>query len=180
VDGRFVAFASFASNLHPDDPDAISDVFVRDLVTNTTTLVSRAAGAAGAKGNDGSFDPALSADGRYVAFYSFTTNLDPDDTDTTADVFVRNLVANTARQARPRTAASRSPSPTDPGASSPPHGVQTAAAQPGGRRSRALTPVPRRFDNGLGRTMPQSATRGWGARGGRRAPASPRPELAAQ
>ena len=75
ADGRFVAFSSEASNLHPDDGDDDPDVFVRDLQTNTTTLVSRATGAAGAKGDGDSFDPAISADGRFVAFESTPTNL---------------------------------------------------------------------------------------------------------
>jgi Tol biopolymer transport system component len=95
ADGRFVAFESFASNLHPDDPDTTDDVFVRDLQANTTTLVSRAAGAAGAKGNDSSLRPAVSADGRFVAFASRASNLHPDDGDDTRDVFVRDLEANT-------------------------------------------------------------------------------------
>ena len=95
ADGRFVAFRSSASNLDPGDNDTIPDVFVRDLQTNTTTLVSRGSGAAGAKGNNSSLVPAISADGRYVAFYSFASNLDPDDTDTSTDVFVRDLQAST-------------------------------------------------------------------------------------
>ena len=93
ADGRFVAFTS-ASNLHPDD-GAPADVFVRDLQTNTTTLVSRAAGAGGATGDGNSFEPSISADGRFVAFHSSSSNLDPDDDDTTTDVFVRDLQANT-------------------------------------------------------------------------------------
>lgn len=50
-DGRFVAFVSAASNVHPDDSDGIPDVFVRDPQTGTTTLVSRANGPAGVKAN---------------------------------------------------------------------------------------------------------------------------------
>jgi Tol biopolymer transport system component len=95
ADGRYVAFRSAASNLHPDDPDTTNDVFVRDLVADTTTLVSRAATATGAKGNGASDMPSISADGRYVAFRSAASNLHPDDPDITADVFVRDLVANT-------------------------------------------------------------------------------------
>ena len=54
-DGRFVAFVPSASNLHPDDGVGTQDVFVRDLQADTTTLVSRAAGATGATGNGNSF-----------------------------------------------------------------------------------------------------------------------------
>ena len=92
-DGRFVAFSSQASNLSPDDPGTNNDVFVRDLHTSTTTLVSRTTGAAGVKGN-GDW-PSISADGRFVAFESEASNLSSDDGDTTGDVFVRDLRANT-------------------------------------------------------------------------------------
>jgi Ca2+-binding RTX toxin-like protein len=92
ADGRFVAFRSWASNLHPDDGDTIQDVFVRDLQANTTTLASRAAGPAGAKGNDRSVDPAISADGRFLAFVSGASNLHPDDGDGRLDVFRRDLL----------------------------------------------------------------------------------------
>jgi Tol biopolymer transport system component len=94
-DGRFVAFTSSGSNLDPADADAIPDVYVRDLQTGTTTLVSRAGGATGAVGNGGSDSPAISSDGRYIAFASEASNLDPDDGDTAVDVFVRDLQTNT-------------------------------------------------------------------------------------
>src|SRR5204862_279390 len=77
-DGRFVAFVSQSSNLDPADPAPLADVFVRDMLLNTTTVVSRATGAAGAPA-DG-VGPAISWDGRYVTFSSFA-NLDPDDAD---------------------------------------------------------------------------------------------------
>jgi Tol biopolymer transport system component len=95
ADGRYVAFDSGASNLHPDYGDTIQDVFVRDLETNTTTLVSRATGATGDKGDSTSEYAAISADGRFVAFSSDATNLHPDDADTNYDVFVRDLEAHT-------------------------------------------------------------------------------------
>ena len=92
ADGRLVVFQSEASNLHPDDDDTSYDVFVRDLEANTTTLVSRPAGAAVGKGNRYSYRPAMSPDGRYVAFTSAATNLHPDDADTTLDVFRRDVL----------------------------------------------------------------------------------------
>ncbi len=95
ADGRFVAFRSPANNLHDDDIDSTVDVYVRDLQDNTTTLVSRAAGATGTPGNNTSDQPAISADGRFVAFTSTATNLHPDDTDGVDDVFVRDLQDNT-------------------------------------------------------------------------------------
>ena len=73
-----MAFRSTASNLDPDDDDTTSDVFVRDLQAGTTTLVSRASGVAGAKGNAAANGVAISADGRFVAFDSGASNLHPD------------------------------------------------------------------------------------------------------
>jgi Tol biopolymer transport system component len=94
ANGRFVAFASRAKNLTPADHDTQRDIFVRDMKTGATTLVSRASGANGANGNGLSLDPSISADGRYVAFASLATNLSPDDSDA-LDIFVRDRVANT-------------------------------------------------------------------------------------
>ena len=120
VDGRFVAFASNASNLNPDDGDIKQDVFVRDLQVNATRLVSRATGTTGVKGNDTSFNATLSADGRFVAFDSAASNLDPADTDGNLDVFVRDLQAKHSGATRqrstrvPQRAMSSAASPQQP------------------------------------------------------------------
>ncbi len=97
ADGRFVAFATTATNLDPADTDAaVPDVYVRDVRTGGTTLVSRADGPDGAKGDGASDAPAISADGRYVAFVSEATNLNPAKTDGAfPDVFVRDLQLST-------------------------------------------------------------------------------------
>ena len=95
ADGRFVAFASAADNLSDEDDDEFLDVFVRDLLTNSTTLVSRASGAAGAAGNDFADEPSISADGRFVAFISAARNFSDEDEDGAGDIFVRDLLANT-------------------------------------------------------------------------------------
>ena len=94
ADGTKVAFGSYATNLATGDTDTVHDVFVRDLVANTTTLVSRATGAAGVKGNAISTSPSLSADGRVVAFSTQATNLG-GDTDALMDVFARDVQAAT-------------------------------------------------------------------------------------
>jgi Tol biopolymer transport system component len=94
ADGRFVAFASAADNLSDEDGQFI-DVFVRNVQTHTTTLVSRASGVAGAAGDDSSDTPSISADGRFVAFVSGARNLSDEDNDAAADIFVRDLLANT-------------------------------------------------------------------------------------
>ncbi|MEP6488698.1 calcium-binding protein [Microcoleus vaginatus GB2-A3] len=92
-DGRFVAFASDATNLVPGDTNNSTDIFVRDLSTNTTTLVS--ASSSGDRGNNDSELPSISANGRFVAFRSFATNLVPGDTNNERDIFVRDLLTNT-------------------------------------------------------------------------------------
>ncbi|MEG3973280.1 calcium-binding protein, partial [Microcoleus sp. herbarium8] len=97
ADGRFVGFISFASNLVPGDTNNRSDIFVRDLSTNTTTRVS--VDSAGNQGNGGFllgfFIPSISANGRFVAFTSFIPNLVPGDTNDGSDIFVRDLSTNT-------------------------------------------------------------------------------------
>src|SRR6476661_2769775 len=93
ADGRFVAFESNSSNLVPGDPNNRDEIFVRDLSTNTTTRVS--VDSAGNLGNGYSYTPSISADGRFVAFYSDATNLVPGDTNNTYDIFVRDTLTNT-------------------------------------------------------------------------------------
>ena len=58
ADGRYVAFESAASNLAAGDADSIPDVFVKDLSTGVTTLISTTTGG-GTKGNNLSFDPSI-------------------------------------------------------------------------------------------------------------------------
>jgi Tol biopolymer transport system component len=88
ADGRIVAFASFASNLVPGDKNQALDIFVHDRSTGATTRVSVASN--GAEGDDSATAPAISADGRYVAFESQASNLVPGDNDYTTDVFVHD------------------------------------------------------------------------------------------
>jgi hypothetical protein len=95
ADGRLVAYSSEATNLTRADRDRRSDVYVRNLRSNTTTLVSRASGRAGAKANGTSIVAGISADGRFVSFTSSATNLSPEDTDRRDDVYVRDLVTGT-------------------------------------------------------------------------------------
>src|SRR6266545_5015006 len=72
ADGRFVAFDSYASNLAPGEGNLTQDVFVHDRQTGQTTRVSDAPDGAG---DNTSWEPAISADGRFVAFISNSTNL---------------------------------------------------------------------------------------------------------
>ncbi|MCL4838573.1 MAG: PD40 domain-containing protein, partial [Thermoanaerobaculia bacterium] len=92
-DGRYVAFVSLAGNLVAGDTNGSQDVFLRDRVGLTTTLVSVA--TSGGPGSAGSYGPAISADGRYVAFWSYAPNLVAGDTNGCGDVFVRDRQSGT-------------------------------------------------------------------------------------
>ena len=81
--------SQLASNLVPGDTNGTYDVFVKDLQTGAITRVSTDAN--GGQGNANSYTPSISADGRYVAFTSYASNLVPGDTNGTSDVFVRDL-----------------------------------------------------------------------------------------
>lgn len=91
--GRYVAFASTSNNLAPGDTNGLTDIFLRDRLTGTTSLVSRT--STGGIGNGYSFFAAISADGRHVAFRSSASNMVPGDTNGTPDVFVRDLASGT-------------------------------------------------------------------------------------
>jgi Tol biopolymer transport system component len=87
ADGRFVAFASIDPAVVPGDTNGAFDVFVRDRQAGTTERVTVA--SSGAQGDDGSFGPALSADGRTVAFTSGARNLSAAKNPATSlDVYV--------------------------------------------------------------------------------------------
>ncbi|MGZ8195619.1 MAG: TolB family protein [Methylosarcina sp.] len=95
--GRYVVFASDATNLVPGDTNGESDVFIRDLTTGLTRRVS--VSSSGGQGNGSSGDPSISPDGRYVAFSSFSNNLVPGDTNNATDVFVRDLRTGVTQRA---------------------------------------------------------------------------------
>jgi Tol biopolymer transport system component len=96
ADGRFVAFASDASNLVPLDRDNATDVFVRDRALGRTERVS--VGAGGAEGNGRSSLCSLSADGRFVAFASTSSNLVAGDSNGVRDIFVRDRALGTTER----------------------------------------------------------------------------------
>jgi hypothetical protein len=87
-DGRFVAFESDATNLVPGDTNELSDIFVRDRPNGTTGLVN--VGPHRRQADNFSHDPAISENGRFVAFWSWATNLIQHDTNGQIDVFVRS------------------------------------------------------------------------------------------
>lgn len=88
ADGRYIAFSSDADNLVGGDTNGARDIFVHDRVANTTQRVSIRTG--GEQANGPSFAPAISDDGRIVAFYSLASNLVSGDTNGRADVFAHD------------------------------------------------------------------------------------------
>ena len=88
ADGRFVLFESDATDLVSGDANDATDIFLRDLSTGAVVLVSVAED--GTQGDDRSANPAISGDGRFVAFESRAGNLVSDDGNSATDIFVRS------------------------------------------------------------------------------------------
>jgi hypothetical protein len=101
LDSRFCVFVSDATNLvsGQSDSNSSNDIFLYDRILNSTRLVSSVAGTPSKTGNGGSFSPAISADGRFIAFVSFSSNLVAGqiDTNNDQDVFVFDRVAGTTQ-----------------------------------------------------------------------------------
>lgn len=91
--GRYITFSSVASNLVSDDNNTYADVFVVDVETSSTFLVSRSFD--GAAANHMSLSPMLSGNGTTVVFQSLASNLVPEDTNDTWDIFWVDLTTQT-------------------------------------------------------------------------------------
>lgn len=85
--GEFVVFSSWATNFFPGDALGFSDVFIRDLNTGATELMSAAFGG---PANGSSGYPDVSADGRYVVFESDASDIVPGDSGLHTDIFLRD------------------------------------------------------------------------------------------
>ena len=108
ADGRYVAFASNATNLVANDSNAVTAIFLRDTCigaaagcTPATTLVSVASDGTPANGN--SLDPSISSDGRFVVFDSDGANLVGNDTNGNTDVFLRDTCIGAPQGCTPST-----------------------------------------------------------------------------
>jgi Tol biopolymer transport system component len=88
ADGRFLVFGSLASNLVPGDNNHTQDIFVRDLETGEVSCASVNSQGDFADGTN--MNPAISASGRYVVFSSWADNLDPNDVDGDADIYLHD------------------------------------------------------------------------------------------
>ncbi len=93
--GRYVAFVSYADNLIASDTNNDYDVFLRDIQTGITSRVSVSTAGTegmGGAGSNGSYYPAISGNGRYVAFEGEPINFVPNDTNGAYDIFLRDTV----------------------------------------------------------------------------------------
>ena len=89
ADGTRAAFFSYATNLVAGDTNGLSDVFLRDRRTATTTLISRSVD--GGPSNGHAYGPMVTRDGRHVVFESTASNLVPGDEGDTSDIFVHDV-----------------------------------------------------------------------------------------
>lgn len=87
--GLRVAFVSYASDLVPQDTNGFPDIFIRDQETGATVAASVNTNAV--TGNKLALGPALSADGRFLAFVSSASDMTPGDVNAATDVFLRDL-----------------------------------------------------------------------------------------
>lgn len=88
ADGRYVAFESDAGNLVAGDTNRFPDIFIHDRERGKTERVS--VSSSGDQANEFSYSPSVSADGRYVAFLSYATNLVARDTTMSSDIFIHD------------------------------------------------------------------------------------------
>jgi len=89
--GRYVVFESFASNLVTGDSNSAIDIFVYDRMDGSTVRAS--VSSSGSQAASHSFNPSISADGQFVAFYSLASNLVSGDTNRAIDVFVHDTLS---------------------------------------------------------------------------------------
>ena len=90
ADGRYVAYYSYADNLVAGDNNFSDDIFVYDRLQATTERIT--VNADGVEANGSSYFPQISADGRYISFYSIADNLVAGDTNGMYDVFLYDRI----------------------------------------------------------------------------------------
>jgi Tol biopolymer transport system component len=110
ADGRFLAFTSSASNLVPGDTNTYRDAFVCELASGAIERVS--VSSSGVEGYGGTALPAISADGRFVAYCSAAGNLVPNDIGGFSDVFVRDRQLGTTERVSVNSAGIQIQGPT--------------------------------------------------------------------
>lgn len=96
--GTYVVFESEATNLVPADTNTVADIFMRIPSMGITSRVSVGTGAPGAQSNGQSLRPCVSADGRYVTFWSYSTSFVVGDTNGVYDLFLRDTLNSTTER----------------------------------------------------------------------------------
>lgn len=96
ADGRHVVFSSHSGKFVMNDTNGKEDIFLRDVKLKTTICLS--VSSSGIPGDDNSYSPMISADGRYAVFVSEASNLVEGDTNKSPDVFVRDLKKNVTKR----------------------------------------------------------------------------------
>ena len=101
ADGRFVAFASTGSDFVDGDTNGLTDIFLRDMSSGTTAIVSatQTGAPAGASANNVSGKREISDDGRYVAFTSGATNLVATPNNGKQQVYVKDMATGVVTRA---------------------------------------------------------------------------------
>ncbi len=95
-DGKYITYASFASNLVSGDTNAKRDIFVYNRIDKTTELISVAPD--GTQANGSSYPSVISDDGRYIAYESEASNLVSGDTNGKRDIFVYDRIDKTTER----------------------------------------------------------------------------------
>ncbi|EIM25913.1 PD40 domain-containing protein [Microvirga lotononidis] len=116
-DGRYLVFHSTASNLVEGDTNFRSDIFLKDLTTGAITRLST--NAAGAQANASSYNAQFSPDGRYLVFESASSNLVEGDTNSSYDIFLKDLVTGAITRLSTSAAGAQADSSSDSARFSP-------------------------------------------------------------
>lgn len=106
-DGRFVVFTSAATNLVAGDTNTANDIFLRDVDASENAITRISVASDGTQAAGASARPAISANGRVIAFVSSASNLVPNDTNNGTDVFVRDLDLGTTTRVSVRSDGSQ-------------------------------------------------------------------------
>ena len=155
ADGRYVAFVSGATNLVTNDTNGFSDTFVRDRLNGTVERMSVATD--GSPANGSSEFPAISPDGRFVAFTSVASNLVAGDTNEEADIFVHDRQTGQTQRVNVSSGGAQANRISSDGGNERRwalRGVRVPRLKPGAERTPTITPT---YSCGIGRPAQLSA-----------------------
>ncbi|HEY8383196.1 MAG TPA: hypothetical protein VIL09_13690 [Microvirga sp.] len=111
--GRYIVFESESDDLVPNTTFTGANIFLKDALTGATNLV--AVTQAGVQASGDSQDPSISANGRYVVFTSYASNLVPGDTNNNNDIFLKDLGTGVLTRVSTRTGEGQVGAPASEG-----------------------------------------------------------------